>query len=93
MNAKELKQHIIDTYGLLDKQVVAHVPGPSDDPEEGFDTYGLEFTNGKGRDVCWVEWREKHKEYQITLQGGYQTSEHIQIMQIAQKIIDSGVLK
>lgn len=93
MDAKELKQHIIDTYGLLDKQVVVYEPEPSDDPNEGFDSYQLEFTNGKGNDVCWVEWRERDKEYQVTLRGGYQNSEDMAILQIAQKIIDSGILK
>jgi hypothetical protein len=93
MNAKELKQHIVDTYGLLEKQVVAHVPEEGEDGDEGFDYYGLEFTDCSGIDVCWVEWREKYKEYQVTVQGGWQNSEDMQIMQIAQKVIESDVLK
>ena len=43
MNANELKKHIIDTYGLLDKQVVAHEP-------ESIDDIGLVRVEGEGID-------------------------------------------
>lgn len=93
MNANELKQHIVETYGLLDKQVVAHVPEENEDSDEGFDTYQLIFANCSGKDVCWVEWQIRFNEYQVAVEAGSKNSEDMQIMQIAQKIIDSDVLK